>query len=602
MAFGNVNLGNLSSVLSMTGGDPTLAERFQTETPPPAAPPLQQSVIPDNANDVLAATGSQYRVPSAPAAAPALTDDELLNASQPAAPASVDRTVAPVSRNATLPQLNKSMEDTTNRQIELKTEGGDIDSAGAKQQAQLYRDEQVEGREGIDQMKERRQAALARKDQNTEKAYASLQSMQDQLGNPPDTSKGKVLQIIGAILGGTKGGAGIGRGLQMIGQMQGGDVEAWARGVEGSDKITKALTAMNAAEDSGVDHELAQEHQLSTLVTANTLNALNAVAAETKSEETKRAAEELAVGVKAKYEQHRAEILTKQAAVAAKKKTSNAIYAAIAKGKTPQERAAIALSYGDDGEAVLKKIQGTDKAVADIENTAAGTEKTRAEAAAKAGEGGPQEILPGYFSSVPLDKPTITDINKNARATASIIADLGTLRAIRERNKGGTWDSSDMAVAEGILSRMPAKYSQMSGSGAPSESEKEEFKAITLNPTDFFARKNPTEIYDRTARELQNNLDAQLDIIGVAKRAPSTAPGVQHQTQEVASSTPGAAPVRMVTVNKDGKTHQIDSRFVDEAVNKRGFALGAAAAPAPAALASADDASYEEQVRREQGY
>lgn len=531
--------------------------------------------------------------------------------------------VGRVNANASMGELKQRVAGNVGTGQDLALARGDVQSGGDVQSAEVLRGDAAEGRAGIDEAKSRRDAALGRKDENTRKAYGALEDMQMALGHPPDVNKGKWLSLIGgAIASSGKGGA-IGQVMQGLGQMQMSQLDDWQRGIAGNEKIAKLLTEMNDSEDKGTENELNQQSKLNAMVTANSLNTLKAIEHETHSEDVKLVAREAALKLKDQYEQHDLGIKQKLAATAAATKVDRAMYQAITAGKSAPERAAIASLYGKKGQAALQDIQKSDKSVVDIEgqditNRAgiAGIGKTEAEAAKLRGEGGPQQIVEGYYSTpgMNLDPTTIADIRKNARAMASIQSDLSQLREIRKRNNGGTWNTTDVSTADGILARLPAKYSQMSGSGAPSETENKIFKEITSNPTDFYSRKNPIDIYDSTIASLQNNFDAQADIVGVRRGlAPTqqnagggqTAPAQAQQQAAPAQRAPApapaapAAPQRVTLYRLDGTpVPNVKADMAQQLLQTNQYMSEPPPMPADAALASADNASYEEQVRR----
>lgn len=619
MGFGNVNLGNLATALSMTGGNPSLADQLKLEAAQQQPAPAPASPIPPATNQALEATGSAYRVPEA---APPATPEPAPSAPAPAEPAQpapyTGTKAGGVNPNAGVNELKGRVAGNVGTGQALETELGDTRARGQTQSAEVLRADAAEGRAGIDEVKGRRGEAMKRKDANREGAYHELEDLRTAMGHPPDVSKGKWLALIGGAIGASGKGGPLGAVLQGMGQMQMGELERWQQGMAGNEKIAKMLTEMNDSEDKGTDSELNQQSKLNAMVTANSLNALGAIEHETKSDEVRNLAQQASLKLKDAYEQHDLGVKQKLAATAATKAADQAMYRAIASAGSPGERQAVAYTYGAKGAEVLKTMQANDKGLLDVEAGALGNRKTEADirktdadTAKLALEGGPQQIIPGYFSTpgMALDPGTIGDLRKNARAMASLQDDLAQLREIRMRNNGGTWDPTDVSTAESILAGMPAKRSQMSGSGAPSEQENKAFSQILTNPTEYFARKDPVSIYDSISQSLQQNYDAQADVMGVRK---GMAPTVQNAAQPARAAAPAAAaakpaaPARVTLYRLDGtpvpnvKADMAQKLLATQQYSEQPPAP--APAPAGAALASADNASYEDEVRKQNGY
>ena len=122
--------------------------------------------------------------------------------------------------------------------------------------------------------------------------------------------------------------------------------------------------------------------------------------------------------------------------------------------------------------------------------------------------------LSGYVATQELSAGDMAEARKIDAATRSLEKDYDTLAAIRERNKGATWNRTDMNEAERIIDSMPAKFSQTFGSGAPSQQEMERFEKSLVNPTDVHLLKDPAEVYKRGKQSIRDNATVKLDSYG----------------------------------------------------------------------------------------
>lgn len=161
----------------------------------------------------------------------------------------------------------------------------------------------------------------------------------------------------------------------------------------------------------------------------------------------------------------------------------------------------------------------TAKAIADIEKTQAETAKLRGEAA-----GGGAE-LPGYVPTQKLGPGDQTKAREIHAAAASLKADYARLDAIRRRNRGGTWNREDVTEAQQIINGMAPKYSNLYGSGAPSETEFKNFRETIIDPTSYqMTGRDPSELYRRGAAQIDAITRAQLGSYGYRPAQQGPAP------------------------------------------------------------------------------
>jgi hypothetical protein len=132
---------------------------------------------------------------------------------------------------------------------------------------------------------------------------------------------------------------------------------------------------------------------------------------------------------------------------------------------------------------------------------------------------GAQEVLPGYFADVPLEKRDVSDIRSNRRTLDDIQQDFAELAAIRERNKGKIIsDANDVANAKTILSGLTGKINQLNGRGAPSEGERKDMVEQLLDPTDTYVRTDPLQVYGAIKARLEGNFNSGIKALGVNPR------------------------------------------------------------------------------------
>ncbi len=366
-----------------------MAEALRRRSEQNAAPAAGFSTMPP-ARDVqaaLARTGSQYQLPAQSAAR-----DPENSYTGPVLPEGTDRALELTGSQYRVPRpptvnpqagtqaLRARSAGIANEAIADELALGDVKSGTHDRRAKLYSEDAVSGQMRMDEIQQRRDASLQRKDANTQEAYKALRDMQTQIGHPPDTSKGRALQIIGTVLSMTPRGAGIGKGMSMLGQMMGDDVQAWARGIEGNDTIRKAFLEMNRHEDAGLESELQQEMHLSTIAAANTLNSLKAAEEEAGSEEAKTVARRLARGVEDAWTAHQLEARTKLDTERGRLQEDTILLRALA--QTPEtDRPMVAAMYGPRGLEMLNNMNKPIAAQAELEGKRAQTEKTAVEAA-----------------------------------------------------------------------------------------------------------------------------------------------------------------------------------------------------------------------------
>lgn len=400
MNWGNLNLGNLSSALSMSGADPAFIERLRQEEearqlaaaqggqalpmsspqgapadralPPKAAAALasyQANNHPENATGrdnginvqskrhseisneetvpydqrVAELGGGDLGVQDGrltlardarqPTPLPEGTDQALARVKQNQSfqlPEGTDEALAklgappraqlanrpPINEGDGVGRLQQLSAENAREMVDVERQRGDLGAELGETKRALYQQDAVDGQIRTDETMQRRQEALERKDANTKTAYTALHAMQADLGSPPDTSKGRVLQIIGMVLSANKRTEGIGKGLAMLGGMMGDDVQKWSQGIEANEKIWKSFQEMNRHEDSSIESELRQEHQISTMVAANTLNSIKAAEEEAGSADAKLVARQLGNKVEEQWLNHQTDLKLRMDAAA----------------------------------------------------------------------------------------------------------------------------------------------------------------------------------------------------------------------------------------------------------------------------------------------
>jgi hypothetical protein len=265
-------------------------------------------------------------------------------------------------------------------------------------------------------------------------------------------------------------------------------------------------------------------------------------------------------------------------------------------------------------EAPLKQAQ-LDKLRADTENTQADTAKKLGDANATGGD-----VLPGYKMTIPLEKPDVTNIRKNAQTVADLKTDLAALKAIREKNGDkGTFNKDDEVTARGIMDRMIGKFTQMSGAGAPSSEERKGVFESLVDPTGHYAFTNPKTVYDRISNQLEDSFHNQLRAIGVQRSSDPRASVVEDGPQS-GGAAPASTGVIMVNPQTGDRRRVTDPRAI-ELGKQHGYQVEgepqaaprppgqpepmAMSAPVPAQqpdVASMTDQEYAAYVARENGW
>lgn len=268
-----------------------------------------------------------------------------------------------------------------NRALELEEQTkGAIKAEGAERKAaelNELRAIQREGREGVAQ-----RVALNReqKQQFEQRMLQRMDEISDKIRNPPKDTMGMVMGIIAAAMsaGGNGGAAALVNG---IGQAMNTKMKKWEAGLAADQAELGHLKTMFGMQNDDSESELKQEAQLSSLAVAEFDSALRQVGEETQSKEARAIAEQARLDLRNKYVQHSLDIRQRAATQQAAAQQDQELYKFIASQPTPEARAAAAAQFGSKGQAVLQNIQKSDKGAADIDSTAAGTEKTRIEAA-----------------------------------------------------------------------------------------------------------------------------------------------------------------------------------------------------------------------------
>jgi hypothetical protein len=531
VAYGNVNLGNVAQALRLSGYESSWLDDEQRRRLLESTPQAP-AVLPDT-NRALAALGANYRVPE-----PEHRELPPNPSEEPAPPPVSERSFNP---NVGTPQLMREQTAGQNEALDLKQRQGDIASESFDRQAQAAGEFEQRSREGLNRAQQRVDENRQQQRVYEQQAHQRFQRISELVDNPPDESRGKVLRIIGAILGATDQGAAVGRGLSMLGQSMAGDVQGWARQIEAQKVAQGSALEMAQHQQADSEHELRTEKALTDMGFGVYGAALERIKAETNSQEAKRVADELQNGLRQKYVEHQLDLNARSAAASAKNQQGRADDAL---WNMPLDALAEAISNGTGGKRAQeiymqrsKNSQGVREGEAKIADLTASTEKKQREAI----EGNTnEEVLPGYVTTVGLGPADKTAIRANAMGIDDIVADIGRLRQIRERNQGGTWNADDEAEAEGIRGRMSTKLSQLNGAGAPSEGERELFAKQIVDPTGFYMRKNPTEIYDRMAKDLRAGFEAKLKSIGLV-RGGANRGALGYQRDQSAGGEPVAS-------------------------------------------------------------
>lgn len=481
-----------------------------------AAPARSEAVAKGMADTdrALEMTGSKYRLP----------DVEIEQGAPEANPYRETVGQREFNPKASTKQLRSELAEGQNDALDYVSEKGEIQGRGLERQADLAGDLAEQRKQGMAEAQARVDQSRQVREAMQREAYQRLDKISAMVDNPPDQSRGKVLQIIGAVMGASGKGGAIGAGLQMLGRSMAGDVQGWATEIDANRGALQSMFGAIESQEKGEEHELRMQKAYADLGFGVYEASLAQVQAEAKSEEARAVAGELRNGLRAKYAETQIEFNERQEALRAKAGAGSARSAADDKilqelAALPEEqRSEAAIAKGGRAVELWKKAQGTLTADATITKTRADALKTAADAAAPPGSANKTqgtELLPGYVDTVGLDPATRTDLRKNTMAMEDILNDLGRLRAIRKKNDGGTWNKNDEAEAQSIVTGLAPKMSQLSGAGAPSESEREDFTGSLTDPTGFYLFKEPTELYDRMAERLRSGMKARLRSNGV---------------------------------------------------------------------------------------
>lgn len=515
--YGGLDLGNMASALRMTGGDPVWLEEMRRRQGLASREP---SPVPPEANGALAALGSSYRVPDPGPAEQREPPPNPYEESPAPAPRVEDTPFNPGASNR---QLQQEYTTGQNEMLDLKQRQGDIQADALRQHGEAAGELESARREGLARAQQQVDEGRSRQQDFQEQARRRLDTITSMVDHPPDQSRGKVLSIIGTMLS-ASGANGLasaaGAGLQMLGRSMAGDVEQWQAEIGAQKGAHTALLQQAQTEGANSESAIRVEQGLSDLAFGVYNAAIDRVKVEAGSQEAVRAADELQNGLRAKYVEAQLDINARKAAAAAKKQQGRADDVL---WNMPMDALATAIADGSGGKRAqeiykqrAKNSQDVREGEAKISDLMAGTAKKEREAS----EGGVgEEVLPGHIATVNLGPADKTALRANAMAINDVIADLGRLREIRKRHDGGTFNADDESEAKGIMGRMSTKLSQMNGAGAPSEGERELFRESLTDPTGFYLRKNPVELYDRMAHDFRNNFNAKLRSIGVVPRS-----------------------------------------------------------------------------------
>ena len=367
---GGYNLGNLAMALRMTGSEnpDALIEQLRQQQAVPEQPPPQ---LPPNTDKALEMTGGRPRE--------SLREREAAIPGNPYPEAVSDRDFNPRASTGT---LQRERTEHMNEALDLKGRQGEIASRGMDRQAEAAGELEQGRRDGIAATRQRVEANRAQRQALEAQANERLGKISQMVDNRPE-ARGQMMQIIGAVLSAAPGGAGgIGRGLAMMGQSMNNRVQEWMQEIGANQALHNQLLAAAREEQGDSEHEVRIESGLQELA-AGVYNAeLEKIKAETQSEEVKRAASVLQNGLRSQFTDAELQKRTAQQA----KRGDDMLW------RMPMDQLAEQIAAGNVGkhgqeiyQQRAKASQGVRKGEAELEQTAAQTEKLRRE-----GEGGPK--------------------------------------------------------------------------------------------------------------------------------------------------------------------------------------------------------------------
>jgi hypothetical protein len=367
MGFADLNLGQIATALSMTGGDDDLVEELKRRDAEHAMREQEQEPEPDYHGTVdvgpivmgghSAPTGMDELPPKAAAALEAyqnlepraavsgnrrtLADDnaepgELGVAPTPkfdpgpvhdeherSLPPETQQALEATGSNYRLPEnpnpelisqkdyngrasqrtLRNEHDQGTNELMDLQTERGEIASEGAQKLAQSYGEKHDALHQETSAAREQVDQNRTKKDSYEAQAQARLDAMAERMANPPKDTFQTVLGIVGAVMA-MKGNKGAAAGMQMLGQAMGSKAQAWQQAIATDHAMAGELMKMAKFQNDDSESELGQARALSGLVAGEFEASLKQVEAEAGSEEGVRAAQELRLGVRQKALEH----------------------------------------------------------------------------------------------------------------------------------------------------------------------------------------------------------------------------------------------------------------------------------------------------------
>lgn len=302
MAYGGLDLGNLSAALSMTGGDPALAEELRRRqlmeeagipieqaAPQQAAPaaPQRAPQLPPETNRALEATGSDYRLPENPY--PEQVSQKDFNPRAPAKQRAAEYT------------------EGQNEMLDLQTERGAIAADGAQQIADGYGQKSAALGQETASARQQVEQNRAQKDSYEAQAMARLDAMSAKMANPPKDTFQTVMNIVAAVAA-MKGQQNAAVGMQMLGKAMGGKTERWQQAIAADQAMAGELMKAAKFQNEDSESELGQAKALSALVAGEHDAALKQVEASAQAPEAQRAAQELRLGLRQKYLEHQSAI------------------------------------------------------------------------------------------------------------------------------------------------------------------------------------------------------------------------------------------------------------------------------------------------------
>lgn len=435
---------------------------------------------------------------------------------------------------------NQNLADA-NRRIALAGQAGDaqgLDRRTHEERAQLQGRQASQAKANTDQAK----ADVSARKEHERKYQAEADNLYEEMKAhrtpPSESTMSKVLGIIAAA-GSIGGRGGLAQGASMLSGLLGKNQDRWASEQAANSDLYKNALGMVSKDREGAEHDLTVAQR----ITALEANEFDSALEQAKSMGLGRNAERMANDLQLRLREDTRNGLIKMEqakAAAATKAGLNARDKYFWDIPLDQLRQMPSQVLGKNGQEILSKRTKDDQAYRAGE---ADIKKKQGET----GEGPGQEVLPGLVASVPLEKRDVSDIRKNRAVLTDIQGDIQRLSEIRARNKGKVInDRTDVADANQIIDGLSGKMSQLSGRGAPSESERQSIIANLLNPTDTYLTTEPMKVYSALSDRLETNFRNSIEAIGIRNLdgTPLTSKTFQRGTRGVAGGGPASGPVQ----------------------------------------------------------